>query len=50
MSTVHANETNKVPTGRQAKPIKDLVDIAKKTGQAEKIMNFPPIDHDSAIS
>jgi hypothetical protein len=50
MRTVHANETNKVPTGRQAKPIKELVDIAKKTGQAEKVMNFPPIDHDSAIS
>jgi hypothetical protein len=50
MHTVHANKTNKVPTGRQAKRIKELVDIAKKTGQAEKVMNFPPIDHDSAIS
>ena len=50
MRTVHANETNKVPTGRQAKQIKELADIARTTDQTEKIMNFPPIDHDSAIS
>ena len=28
MRTVHASEANKVPTGRQAEPIKELIDIA----------------------
>ena len=50
LRTVHANEAIKVPSGMQAKPIKELVDIAHKTNQTAKIMNFPPIDHDSAIS
>ena len=50
MRTVHANEAIKVPSGRQAEPIKELIDIAHKTNQTAKIMNFPPIDHDSAIS
>lgn len=50
MRTVHANETIKVPSGRQAQQIKELIDIAHKTDQSSKIMNFPPIDHDSAIS
>ena len=50
MCTVHANETIKVPSGRQAEKIKELIDIAHKTDQTSKIMNFPPIDHDSAIS
>jgi len=50
MRTVHANEAIKVPSGRQAEPIKELVDIAHKTNQRARIMNFPPMDHDSAIS
>ena len=50
MRTVHANEAIRVPTGRQAEPIKEFIDIAHKTNQTAKIMNFPPIDHDSAIS
>ena len=50
MRTVHANQEIKVPAGRQAEPIKELIDIAHKTNQTAKIMNFPPIDHDSAIS
>jgi len=50
MRTVHANEINTVSTGRQAQQIKRLVDIAHKTNQSSKIMNFTPIDHDSAIS
>lgn len=50
MRTAHANETIKVPSGRQAKQIKELIDIAHETDQTSKIMNFPPIDHDSAIS
>ena len=50
MRTVHANQAIKVPSGRQAEPIKELVDIAHKTHQTAKILNFPPIDHESAIS
>ena len=50
MRTVHANEATKVPSGRQATQIKQLVDIAHRTNQTVKIMNFPPIDHDAAIS
>ena len=50
MRTMHANEAIKVPSGRQAEPIKELIDIAHKTNQTAKIMNFPPVDHDSAIS
>ena len=50
MHTVHANQEIKVPSGRQAEPIKELINVAHKTNQTAKIMNFPPIDHDSAIS
>ena len=50
MRTVHANQAIKVPSGRQAEPIKELIDIAHKTHQTAKILNFPPIDHESAIS
>jgi len=50
MRTVHANQEIKVPSGGQAEPIKELIDIAHKTNQTAKIMNFPPIDHESAIS
>ena len=50
MRTVHANEINTVPTGRQTEQIKSLIDIAHKTNQSSKVMNFPPIDHDSALS
>lgn len=50
MRTAHANEAIKVPSGRQAEPIKELIDIAHNTNQTAKIMNFPPVDHDSAIS
>ena len=49
MRTVHANEAIKIPSGRQAEPIKELVDIAHKTNQTAKILNFPPIDHDLSI-
>ena len=48
--TLHANDKIKVPSGRQAEQIKESIDIARETGQTSKIMNFPPIDHDSAIS
>jgi hypothetical protein len=44
---MHANQNNTLPTSIDAKVMKTFVEIAKKTGQASKIMNFPPIDHDS---
>ena len=50
VQTVHANDKMKVPSGRQAGQIKEFIDIARETDQTSKIMNFPPIDHDSAIS
>jgi hypothetical protein len=50
MRTVHANERITIPSGRQAEPIQQLVQVAKETKQISKIMNFPPIDHDSPIS
>ena len=50
MHTVHENPAIRVPSGRQAEPIRELINIAHKTNQTAKIMNFPPIDHDSAIS
>ena len=50
MRTVHANERITIPSGRQAEPIQQLVQVAKVTKQTSKIMNFPPIDHDSPIS
>jgi len=46
---MHANENNTPPTGIDAEIMKTFVEIAKKTGQSSKIMNFPPIDHDSPI-
>ena len=48
--TVHANNKIVIPSERQAEQIKEFIDIAHQTGQTSKIMNFPPIDHDSAIS
>ena len=50
MFTVHANQAIKVPPERQAEPIKELINIAHKTNQTAKIINFPPIDNDAAIS
>ena len=46
---MHANENNTLPTGMDAEIMKTFVEIPKKTGQSSKIMNFPPIDHDSPI-
>ena len=43
MCTVHANELIKVPPGRQAQQIKELVDITHKTNQISKNMNSPPL-------
>ena len=50
MCMVHDNLTVTVPSGQQAKQIKELYDIAHKTKQTSKIMNFPSIDRDDTIS
>jgi hypothetical protein len=49
ISTMHANQKDPLPTGTNAEIIKSFIDIAQTTDQAAKIMNFPPIDHDSPI-
>jgi hypothetical protein len=46
---MHTNENNSLPTGMDAEIMKSFVEIAKKTGQSSKIMEFPPINHDSPI-
>lgn len=50
METVTQNEVRTIPTNDEAAPIKELVDVARKTNQLSKMMDFPPIDHDSPIS
>jgi hypothetical protein len=42
-------KNNYLPTGMDAEITKSFVEIAKKTGQSSKIMEFPPINHDSPI-
>ena len=37
MQTVHANKSMKVPSGRQAKPIKELIDIAQMTKKLPRL-------------
>ncbi len=49
ISTMHANQSDPLPTGTNAEIIKSFIDIARTTDQADKIMNIPPIDHDSTI-
>jgi hypothetical protein len=46
---MHANQSDPLPKGTSADIIKLFTDIAQTTDQAAKIMNFPPIDHDSPI-
>jgi hypothetical protein len=38
-----------LPRGKNADIIKPFTKIARTTDQSSKIMNFPPIDHDSSI-
>ena len=47
--TMHANQSDPLPTGTNAEIIKSFIDIAQTTDQAAKLMNFPPIDHNSPI-
>ena len=49
IQTVHANETRRVPSGRQAEPIKELIDIAKKSNDDTKFMSFPACDNTSPV-
>jgi hypothetical protein len=46
---MHANESNTLPTGMDAEIMKSFVDIAMKMGLSSKMMEFPPINHDSLI-
>ena len=48
--TVHANETRTVPSGRQAEPINEFVEIAKQTDQTASVLTFPAIDHTTPTS
>ena len=48
--TVHANETRKVPSGRQAEPINEFVEIAKETDQSASVLTFPAINHTTPMS
>jgi hypothetical protein len=50
METMHANETDSVPSGNEAQMVKELIGVARESGQMKKMMDFPPIDHDSPIS
>ena len=48
--TVHANETRRVPSGRQAEPMNEFVEIAKRTDQTASVLAFPAIDHTTPTS
>lgn len=50
ISTIHANKAPLMPSGKSAEPIQELISKAHETNQSAKVMNFPPIDHDSPIS
>ena len=50
MQTVRSNNNIMGDSGWQEEKIKEFVDIARKPNQASEIMNFPPFDHDVAIS
>ncbi len=47
--TMHANQADPLPGGKNANIIHSFKEIAKTTGQVSQRMNFPPIDHDSPI-
>ena len=48
--TLHANETRRVPSGRESEPIKEFVEIAKETNQASSVLTFPAMDHTTPSS
>ena len=49
METVHPNYNNNLPNSTQAKIVKEFEAIAHATNQKEKVLNFPPIDHNAPI-
>ena len=49
METVHPNYNNNLPNSTQAKIVKEFESIAHATNQKEKVLDFPPIDHNAPI-
>jgi hypothetical protein len=49
IGAIHPNKDNTLPNAHNAEIIISFIDIAKKTGQSPKVMDFPPIDHDNPI-
>ena len=49
ISTMHANQPNPLPNGKNASIIHSFRRLADTSGQLAQVMNFPPIDHDSPI-
>ena len=45
METVHPNYKDNVPNESQSEIIKEFEAIAEETNQKDKILDFPPIDH-----
>lgn len=45
VQTIHPNYKSDMPNATQTEIIEDFVNIAKQTGQKDKVLNFPPIDH-----
>jgi len=49
IGAMHPNVGNTLPNSANVELIQSFIDIAKKTGQSSKVMDFPPIDHDNPI-
>ncbi len=41
---MHENENVRVPSGKQSKKAKDILDTGKESGMSDKVLEFPPID------
>ena len=49
IGAMHPNVGNTLPNSDNVELIQSFINIAKKTGQSSKVMDFPPIDHDNPI-
>ena len=49
IGAMHPNIGNTVPNSHNTNLIQSFIDRAKTTGQSSKVMDFPPINHDSPI-
>ncbi len=49
IGAMNPNVGNTLPNAHNVKIMKLLINIAKKTGQSSKVMNFPPVDHDNLV-